>query len=106
MVAPARPRTDTKRKRQPNYAVVIENDDQHTFDYVIDVLQRICGHGPQKAYELTLEAHSRGRAVVWTGAREVAELKCEQIRGFGPDGYAQRPVAFPLGTYIEPLPVD
>jgi hypothetical protein len=34
----------------------------------------------------------------------VAELKRDQIRGFGTDYYAPKPVTFPLGVTIEPLP--
>ena len=105
-VTTSRPAPLTRRKRQPHYVVIIENDDRHTFQYVVEVLQRVCGHSEQRAFHLTLEAHNTGRAVVWTGAREVAELKRDQIRGYGTDDYARKPVTFPLGVYIEPLPID
>jgi ATP-dependent Clp protease adapter protein ClpS len=47
--------------------------------------------------------HHTGRAVVWQGSFEVAELKRDLIRGYGPDLYAHAPVTFPLGCYIEPI---
>ena len=50
-----------------------------------------------------MDAHTQGRAMVWSGAKEHAELKCEQIKTAGPDPYAKK-ADFPLGTYIEPLP--
>lgn len=96
--------SDTRRKRQPPYAVIVENDDFHTWQYVIDVLQKVCGHDLSKAYLLTSQIHYTGRAIVWSGALEVAELKRDQIRGFGPDVYPERPVKFPLGVTVEPLP--
>lgn len=94
----------TKPKRQPPYAVIVHNDDYHTWPYVIEVLQRVCGHSEEKAYQLTSQIHYTGRAIVWSGALEVAELKRDQIRGFGTDFYASDPVKFPLGVTIEPLP--
>lgn len=94
----------SKPKRQPPYAVIVHNDEEHTWPYVIEVLQRVCGHNEQKAYLLTSQVHHSGRAIVWTGALEVAELKRDQIRGFGPDFYARATVRFPLGVTVEPLP--
>ena len=99
-------RSKTKPKRQPPYAVIVHNDDKHTWPYVIDVLQRICGHSKPQAYQLTEQVHYTGQAIVWTGALEVAELKRDQIRAFGTDFYAPEAVTFPLGVTIEPLPVD
>lgn len=97
------PETKAKHKKQPQYVVVVENDDKHTFVYVIEVLQKVCGHRLEEAERLASEVHQTGRAVVWQGSFEVAELKRDQIRGYGPDLYAHAPVTFPLGCYIEPL---
>jgi ATP-dependent Clp protease adaptor protein ClpS len=99
-----RTRDRQKPKRQPPYVVIVHNDNEHTFDYVIELLQRICGHPLEKAVDLTFTVHNVGQAAVWTGPKEVAELKRDQIRGFGPDLYARKPVRFPLGVTIEPLP--
>ncbi len=88
----------------PRYVVIVENDEHHTYPYVIDVLRKVCGHDRQRAYRLTNQVHFHGQAVVWIGPLEHAELKCEQIRNFGPDRFARRPVLFPLGTRIEQLP--
>jgi ATP-dependent Clp protease adaptor protein ClpS len=98
--------TDDKKKpkKQPPYAVIVHDDDFHTYEYVIEVLQKVCGHELQKAFLLTQAVDLTGKAVVWTGPKEVAELKRDQIRGFGPDFYAQQTVTFPLGVTIEPMP--
>jgi len=96
----------TKRKKQPPYAVIVHNDEDHTWQYVIEVLQRVCGYNEEKAYLLTSKVHFEGRASVWSGPKEVAELKRDQIRGFGPDFYASKTVRYPLGVTIEPLPGD
>jgi len=99
-------REKTRKKKQPPYAVIVHNDDFHTFPYVIEMLQRVCGHSEPKAVKLTYEIHLTGRAAVWTGSLEVAELKRDQIRGYGPDFYAEKTVRFPIGVTLEPLPVD
>ena len=96
----------TRPKKQPPYVVVVHNDECHTFPYVIELLQKVCGHARTKAIELTYEVHFTGQAAVWSGSLEVAELKRDQIRGFGPDFYAQQTVRFPLGATVEPLPSD
>ena len=103
--APARPQVEprSKPKRLPPYAVVIENDDAHSFPYVIDVLRRVFGYGWFRAFRLTMQAHVKGRAAVWTGPLEVAEFKRDRIRSIGPDFQARQPVYFPLGCVIEPV---
>ncbi len=96
--------SDPTPKKQPQYAVIVLNDDLHTFDYVIEALCRICGHTQLTAFVLAREIHESGRAAVWSGTQELAELKRDQIRGFGPDTYARQRVTFPLSVIIEPLP--
>lgn len=93
----------TKPRRQPPYAVVVENDDKHTFDYVIETLQKVFGYEAQKCERFAQTIHEEGEAQVWSGTLELAELKRDQIRGAGPDFYAKDTVKFPLGVRVEPL---
>jgi ATP-dependent Clp protease adaptor protein ClpS len=101
--SPTKSTSKPRSKRQPQYTVIVLNDDLHTFDYVIEALMRICGHNSMQALALAATIDSTGRAAVWSGSMEVAELKRDQIQGFGPDFYSHKPVRFPLGCYIEPL---
>jgi len=103
VVSTAKPAPQTTRKQQPLYQVIVENDDLHSFEYVILALSKICGHSLQQAYELAKEIHTTGRASVWLGVMEVAELKRDQIKAFGPDLISSTPPTFPLGVYIEPV---
>ena len=103
IVTTAKPAPTTRPKRQPQYSVIVLNDDLHTFDYVIDALCRICGHSRESAHRLAVAIDGEGMAAVWTGTMELAELKRDQILGFGIDIYASKPVTFPLGCYIEPV---
>ena len=97
-------RAGAKPKKQPPYAVVVFNDEEHTFEYVIETLMKVFGYPQEKSYSLTLQIHNEGKAIVWSGSREVAELKRDQIRSAGPDFYAGKKVDFPLRVTIEPLP--
>jgi ATP-dependent Clp protease adaptor protein ClpS len=103
IVSTAKPAPTSKPKKQPRYAVVVLNDDEHTFHYVILALGRVFGYGIERGFELANAIHTHGRAIVWTGALEIAELKRDQLRGFGPDVFASQPVTFPLGVELEPV---
>ena len=92
--------TDTRTQRQPPYAVVLHNDDHNNFAFVVTVLQKVFGYAIEKCVQLMLEAHKTGRAVVWVGSLEVAELKAEQVHGCGPDPHAAK--ALPLRATVEP----
>ena len=94
---------DPKPKVQPPYAVVVINDEEHTFQYVIETFCKVFRYQPQKSFKLAEEIHLKGRSVVWSGALEVAELKRDQIRGAGTDFYASPPVKYPLQVDLEPM---
>ena len=96
--------SDAKPKQQPPYAVVLFNDEEHTFHYVIETLTKVFGYPQEKSYALTLQIHTDGKGIVWSGTRELAELKRDQIRSAGPDFYAAKKVEFPLRVTVEPLP--
>jgi ATP-dependent Clp protease adaptor protein ClpS len=74
-----------KVKKQPPYHVVLLNDDDHSFHYVIGMLQQLFGHPPEKGYQMAYEVHTKGRVIVDTTSKERAELKRDQIHAFGPD---------------------
>ncbi len=93
--------TETKTRRQPPYAVILHNDDTNTMDFVVMVLRKVFGYTVEKCVKLMLEAHEKGRAVVWIGALEVAELKADQIRSCGPDPFVKKD-PHPLGVSVEP----
>jgi ATP-dependent Clp protease adaptor protein ClpS len=76
---------DKKSKRQPPYNVILLNDEHHTFEYVIKMLQELFAHTPEKACELAKEVHDEGRAIVLTTTLEHAELKRDQIHAYGKD---------------------
>jgi ATP-dependent Clp protease adaptor protein ClpS len=75
----------SKPKRQPRYNVVLWDDDNHTYAYVVVMLQELFGHPIEKGYELAKEVDTHGRASVLTTTKEHAELKRDQIHAYGKD---------------------
>lgn len=74
-----------KHKRQPPYHVILWNDDDHSYQYVIDLLAAIFGHTAERGYQLAKEVDTQGRTIVYTTTLERAELKRDQIHAFGKD---------------------
>lgn len=52
------------------WQVILYNDDYHLFDQVVAQVQKATGYAYPRAYAITMEAHTTGRAVVWSGAIE------------------------------------
>ena len=74
-----------KRKRQPPYHVILWNDDDHTFTYVIRMMQKLFGHPIERGMQIAQEVDTQGKSIVMTTTRELAELKRDQIHAYGKD---------------------
>jgi len=81
---------EQRTKRQPPYNVILMNDDDHTYEYVIEMLKALFGHPVEKGYLLAKMVDSTGRAIVCTTSLERAELKQDQIHSYGPDARIPR----------------
>jgi ATP-dependent Clp protease adaptor protein ClpS len=79
-----------KTRRQPPYHVILLNDDDHSFEYVIGMLQQLFGYPREKGFRMANTVHTTGRVVVDTTSKERAELKRDQIHAFGPDPWIPR----------------
>ena len=97
-------REETKPRLLPPYNVIIENDDYHSIPFVVDVLHKVLGCATERALQLTLEAHTTGRSIIWTGPKEVAELKVEQVHTFHETREADGAKLGPLTCALEPAP--
>lgn len=82
--------TRAKPRRQPRYHVVLWDDDDHTYDYVIRMMQDLFGHPPEKGMQIATQVDTTGRAVCLTTTKEHAELKRDQIHAFGRDVLMER----------------
>jgi ATP-dependent Clp protease adaptor protein ClpS len=85
-----REKRQEKTRKQPPYHVILLNDNDHSFDYVIRMLFDLFGHPPERGYQMAMEVHTRGRVIVDTTTKERAELKQDQIHGYGADPLIER----------------
>ena len=87
-----RPREKKGQKIEglPPYDVILLDDDDHSFEYVVRMLKTLFGHPLEKGYRMAMEVHTTGRVVVATTNLEHAELKRDQIHAFGPDPLVPR----------------
>ena len=83
----ARPqeKKEQETERLPPYNVILLDDDDHSYEYVIHMLKVLFGHPPEKGYRMAVEVDTTGRVIFATTNLEQAELKRDQIQAFGPD---------------------
>jgi len=67
-----------------SWRVIVLNDDHNTFDGVAGALARVIpGVTLDQGYAIANQIHTSGRAIVWTGQKEPAELYWEQLKDAG-----------------------
>jgi ATP-dependent Clp protease adaptor protein ClpS len=74
-----------QQKKQPRYHVVLWDDNDHTYNYVIRMLQSLFAVDRETGFQIAETVDTRGRAICLTTTLEHAELKRDQIRAFGKD---------------------
>ncbi|MEO6227995.1 MAG: ATP-dependent Clp protease adapter ClpS [Thermomonas sp.] len=78
VVAPSRPET----ARPPLYSVMLLNDDYTPMDFVIEVITRFFALDLERATQVMLHVHTRGRGVCGVFTREIAESKVAQVNEY------------------------
>jgi ATP-dependent Clp protease adaptor protein ClpS len=101
--AATREKKDQRRKKQPRYSVILWDDNDHTFDYVIRMLRELFAHEEPRAKLMAKEVDTTGRVIVLTTTKEHAELKRDQIHAYGKDPQIPRCQGSMYAT-IEPVP--
>ncbi len=85
-IAPSRhDRPGTSERDDPDvpWVVIVWNDPVNLMTYVVWVFQELFGYPREKATELMLDVHFRGRAAVSTGSREKAESDVARLHARG-----------------------
>ncbi len=93
-VAPQQPRAlpqTSPPAMEPPWHVILLNDDFHTYRYVIEMLHDIFGHPHELGWRMAEEVDQKGRVIVATVHKELAELRKEQIEEYGPDPAESNP---------------
>ncbi len=82
--------TKKKPKRQPRYHVILWDDADHSYDYVVLMMKQIFRHPIETGFQIAKEVDHSGRAICLTTTMEHAELKRDQIHAFGKDDLIAR----------------
>lgn len=77
--------TATKEKIAPNYRVVLINDEDHTYDYVVELLTKTCKLSRAQAFKCAVEVDLSERTIVFYGSEEECQECSNKINDFGPD---------------------
>lgn len=79
------PSEETDTEQPSAWNVVLLNDDDHTYDYVIRMVRELFGHPQEKAVQIAKAVDKQGRAICLTTHKEHAELKRDQVHAYGAD---------------------
>ena len=96
---------EIKKARQdqqaPLYNVVLLDDDQHTYEYVVEMLVKLFAFGETEAWNHAVEVDTTGRTIVVTCELPQAEFGRDQIHAYGADWRMPRS-AGSMSAVIEP----
>ncbi len=91
-IAPAKP----KLKRPPLYRVILLNDDYTPMEFVVHVLEQFFGMNREKATQVMLAVHTKGKGVCGIYPQDIAETKAAQVN------QSARDSGHPLLCEVEP----
>lgn len=74
-----------QERRVPLFHVVLLDDDDHTYDYVIEMLEKLFLCSQSAAFQHAVEVDTTGRTVVMTCELPQAEFGRDQIHAYGAD---------------------
>ncbi|MCX6611763.1 MAG: ATP-dependent Clp protease adaptor ClpS [Acidobacteria bacterium] len=86
---------------EPLFHVVLLDDDAHTYDYVIEMLQKLFFFSFQQALDHASEVDEKGRTIIMTVELPMAEFARDQIIAYGPD-YRMENSKGSMSAIIEP----
>ena len=92
---------DTSDQLQPLYHVILLNDEDHTYDYVVEMLEKLFGMSEATALSHAVEVDTKGTTILITCELEKAELKRDQIHTYGADWRLPRSLGS-MAAVIEP----
>jgi ATP-dependent Clp protease adaptor protein ClpS len=76
---------ETETRLAPMYHVVLLDDQEHTYEYVIEMISKIFRKSADAALRHAFEVDATGRTILETTWLERAELKRDQVKGYGGD---------------------
>ena len=99
------PSTDSKTKEDissksksgnpPMYKVILYNDDYTTMEFVVEILMSVFGKSLEKATQMMLNVHNKGKEICGIYPRQIAETKVETVHNLASNK------GFPLKSILE-----
>ena len=74
-----------QQRLEPLYNVVLLDDNAHSYDYVMEMIQTLLGCPLSWAYEMAVEVDTTGRVIVDTTTLEEAQVLQGKIHAYGAD---------------------
>lgn len=71
-----------KLKPPPMYKVVLNNDDYTPMEFVVHVLETFFAMNREKATQIMLHVHTRGKGICGVFTKEIAETKMSQVNDY------------------------
>lgn len=80
------PIIETKEKQttalSATWNVIVFDDPVNLMEYVTKVISKIFNYPRARSEKLMQQVHNNGKALVWSGERERAELYVQQLHGY------------------------
>ena len=84
-----------KNDTPPMYKVILHNDDYTTMEFVVQILMDVFGKSLEKARQMMLNIHNKGKEICGIYPRQIAETKMETIHNLASNK------GFPLKSTME-----
>jgi ATP-dependent Clp protease adaptor protein ClpS len=78
-------RQENLNQQAPFYNVVLLDDAEHTYDYVVEMLEKLFALSAEAAWNHAVEVDNTGRTIVITCDLPAAEFGRDQIHAYGAD---------------------
>ena len=85
----------TKKSNPPMYKVILHNDDYTTMEFVVEILVSVFGKSLEKATQMMLNIHNKGKEICGIYPRQIAETKVETVHNLASNK------GFPLKSTME-----
>ncbi|MDE2639181.1 MAG: ATP-dependent Clp protease adaptor ClpS [Chloroflexota bacterium] len=75
---------------EKRYHLILLDDDDHSYAYVVEMLGRLFGYGREKAFAIAAMVDTQGRAIVETNSYDRVRHDQQRIHDYGPDPRIER----------------
>lgn len=95
------PRSGGSPALAPRYHLILLDDNDHSYQYVVELLGHVLGYGVEKAFALACVVDNEGRAIIETASHDQVSRHQRQIHAYGADPRIPRS-AGSMSAIIEP----